>query len=374
MISRLPPLVFRLALLVAVAVSAALLIDYFRPLPAFCDVGSGCDKVRASGFGKVLGVPVPLVGLLAFSSIAMLSLSTHPAAARWTRVLTLVGGAGGLVLLSVQAFLLHVFCKLCVAVDIAAVVAAVAVLLSPRSPNTFTTSEARWLWPVATTLAVLLPGGWALLQPSPPVPPEIASLWIPGKINVVEFADFQCPFCRQLHPRMAELLREYDDRVNFVRLNVPLPMHSQAQTAAAAYCCAEDQGKAGAMADALFQAESLTLEACDRLAAPRPASTIRITAPAAPDSPAFPPFGLATTSSSVSNRSTRSARRLRKRLAATPHVCPRRFFGRCSQRFSWARASSPSTCAPRRATQAEPARGPCACGDDSRHWSKGCAC
>jgi protein-disulfide isomerase len=114
---------------------------------------------------------------------------------------------------------------------------------------------------------LLFPGGWALVQPSPPVPREIASLWEPGKINVVEFADFQCPFCRQLHPRMTEVLSEYEGRVHFVRLNMPLPSHSQAWTAARAYCCADDQAKGPAMADALFQSPSLTPEACEKLAA-----------------------------------------------------------------------------------------------------------
>jgi protein-disulfide isomerase len=115
-------------------------------------------------------------------------------------------------------------------------------------------------------VSLVLPGIWAIVQPSPPVPREIAGLWVPGKINVVEFADFQCPFCRKLHPLMTELLAEYEGRVHFVRLNMPLPSHSQARGAAKAYCCAEEQGHGPAMADALFQSESLTPEACEKLA------------------------------------------------------------------------------------------------------------
>lgn len=272
MASRLPPLLFRLALLVAIAVSAALLIDYTRPLPAFCDVGSGCDKVRASGYGSLFHVPVPLLGLLAFTSLMWISLVRSARATRLARILAFVGGALGALLLLTQAFHLRVFCRLCVVVDTAAIVAALAAFASGRAGkrapgDAAPPPNARWLWPLATAFAMLLPGVWALIQPSPPVPPEIASLWVPGKINVVEFADFQCPFCRQLHPRMLEVLHEYDDRVNFVRLNVPLPQHSDARSAAAAYCCADDQGKSAAMADALFQSESLSPEACDHIAA-----------------------------------------------------------------------------------------------------------
>jgi protein-disulfide isomerase len=114
--------------------------------------------------------------------------------------------------------------------------------------------------------AIFLPSAWAKVQPSPPVPAEIASLWVPGKLNVVEFADFQCPYCRELHPSMSELLHEYADQVHFVRLNVPLASHSNARAAARAYCCADNQGKGEAMADALFRANDLSPEGCERLA------------------------------------------------------------------------------------------------------------
>jgi predicted DsbA family dithiol-disulfide isomerase/uncharacterized membrane protein len=266
MASRIPPLVFRLALLVAVAVSAALLIDYYQPLPAFCDVGSGCYKVRASGYGSIWRVPLPLIGLLAFTSLMAISLVHNDAGRKLTRILAVLGGCVGLVLLAVQAFVLHVFCKLCVAVDVSAIVGAVAALSMRSSDDLAPGPSPRWLWPVATAFAMVAPGLWAKFQPSPPVPPEIANLWMPGKLNVVEFADFECPFCRQLHPSMSQLLQEYSDQVHFVRLNVPLASHPDARTAARAYCCAEEQGKGEAMADALFQSKDLSPEACERLA------------------------------------------------------------------------------------------------------------
>jgi len=120
---------------------------------------------------------------------------------------------------------------------------------------------------VATLAAMLIPAGWSFLQPAPPVPREIASLWVPGKINVVEFVDFQCPFCRQLHPAIVDLLDEYGSRVNFVRLNMPLPSHPLSRPAARAYCCADEQKKGAAMADALLKSDDLTPEGCEKLAA-----------------------------------------------------------------------------------------------------------
>jgi uncharacterized membrane protein/predicted DsbA family dithiol-disulfide isomerase len=277
MANRVSLLVFRLAVLVALSVSTALLIDYFRPLPAFCDVGSGCDQIRASGRGKVFGVPFPILGVLGFAVMMTLSLLPSERAARLTRVFAVIGGGSGIALLALQAFQMKVFCKLCVTVDTAAIVAAAAMLTfaftrddAPSTPAKDSPPAPRsmaWLWPVATAAAIVLPGGWALFQPSPPVPREVASMWQPNKINVVEFVDFQCPFCRQLHPTILELLDEYGSRVNFVRLNMPLTQHVYARTAARAYCCAEEQKKGSPMADALLKSDDLTPEGCEKLAA-----------------------------------------------------------------------------------------------------------
>jgi uncharacterized membrane protein len=263
MANRVSLLLFRLAVLVALAVSTALLIDYFRPLPAFCDVGSGCDQIRASGRGKLFGLlPFPVLGVAGFAILMTLSLVPSERAARLTRVFAIVAGGSGIALLGLQAFQLKVFCKLCVTVDTAAIVAAFAMFVFASTQKSAATtapetspvrsSSMRWLWPGATLAAMLLPGGWALFQPSPPVPREVASLWQPNKINVVEFVDFQCPFCRKLHPNILELLDEYGSRVNFVRLNMPLPHHPYARIAARAYCCADQQQKGTAMADALI--------------------------------------------------------------------------------------------------------------------------
>lgn len=275
MANRLPLLIFRLAVLVALGVSTALLIDYFRPLPAFCDVGSGCDQIRASGRGRLFGfLPIPIVGVVAFAVTMTMSLLPSERAARMTRAFGIIAGGAGLALLLVQALVFHVFCKLCVAVDTAAIVAAVAVLASIFSKKDDAPAPAEKgrvalgrLWSVATLAAMLIPAGWSFLQPSPPVPREVASLWVPGKINVVEFVDFQCPFCRQLQPAILDLLDEYGSRVNFVRLNMPLPSHPLARPAARAYCCADEQKKGPAMADALLKSDDITPEGCEKLAA-----------------------------------------------------------------------------------------------------------
>jgi protein-disulfide isomerase len=274
MATRFSTLVFRLAMLVALGVSTALLIDYFRPMPAFCDMGSGCEQIRASGRGKLFGyVPFPLIGVLGFLTTITLSFLPNERAVRLTRIFGLFGGAAGIALLLYQGLGLKVFCKLCVAVDASAIIGAIALVASMfgETPATEPVADAapssmRWLWPVATIAAMLIPAGWSAFQPSPPVPREVASLWLPDKINVVEFIDFECPFCRQLHPSVLDLLEEYGSRVNLVRLNMPLPQHPHARHAARAYCCAEEQQKGSAMADALIASDDLTPDACETLA------------------------------------------------------------------------------------------------------------
>src|SRR6266436_3111163 len=129
MASRLPQLIFRLALLLALGVSAALLIDYLRPLPAFCDIGTGCDQVRLSRYSKVIGIPLPFIGLAGLATWMTVSLLPSVRARLLTRLLALVAGVSAILLLLTQALVIKVFCKLCVTVDIATIVAAAAALV-----------------------------------------------------------------------------------------------------------------------------------------------------------------------------------------------------------------------------------------------------
>lgn len=260
--------IFRLAIAVALAVSAALLIDYLRPLPAFCDGEGGCGAVRASTMGRI-GPLMPAVGLGGFASLMALSLMPEGRLSRLLLPLTALGGLAAAALLLVQAFVIGAFCQLCVVVDVSAIVATGALLLHARAPLVPTSASPameRWLWGSASVLSILVPVAIGLVQPSPPVPREILELWKPGKLNVVEMSDFQCPFCRKLHPAMAKVLADYGDKVHVVRLNMPLKSHPQARDAARAYVCADRQGKGETMADALFESRDLTAENCEKLA------------------------------------------------------------------------------------------------------------
>jgi protein-disulfide isomerase len=121
-------------------------------------------------------------------------------------------------------------------------------------------------WWAFGVLAVLAPLTWPRVKVAPPVPSGVLQFYQPGKLNVVEFADFQCPACRRFSAILKPALESYGDRVHFVRLNKPLEMHQFARDAAHAAVCAEAQGKAEPMADALFATPDLSPAGIDKLA------------------------------------------------------------------------------------------------------------
>ncbi|HYS54260.1 MAG TPA: thioredoxin domain-containing protein [Thermoanaerobaculia bacterium] len=71
-------------------------------------------------------------------------------------------------------------------------------------------------------------------------------------VTIVEFTDFECPYCARLNPTLAKVRDSYGDRVRLVFRDFPLPGHSNAQKAAEAAACAGDQKKFWEMHDLLF--------------------------------------------------------------------------------------------------------------------------
>jgi len=71
-------------------------------------------------------------------------------------------------------------------------------------------------------------------------------------VTIVEFSDFQCPFCGRAAGTMEQLMSEYPGKIKFVHMNFPLSFHANAQKAAEAFECAADQGKAYEMYDKMF--------------------------------------------------------------------------------------------------------------------------
>ena len=73
-----------------------------------------------------------------------------------------------------------------------------------------------------------------------------------ARITLVEFSDFQCPYCAIAAPEISALLKAFPTQIRLVFKQYPLDMHPQAPQAAAASIAAAKQGKFWEMHDALF--------------------------------------------------------------------------------------------------------------------------
>jgi protein-disulfide isomerase len=90
--------------------------------------------------------------------------------------------------------------------------------------------------------------------------PELGKGYSKGEkeaaIKMVEFSDFECPYCARVLAALNSLLEKYSDQMYFEYRNFPLTGHPNAQKAAEAAECAGEQDKFWEMHDAIFQAQS----------------------------------------------------------------------------------------------------------------------
>ena len=77
-----------------------------------------------------------------------------------------------------------------------------------------------------------------------------------AKLTLVEYSDFECPFCKSFHPTVNELLKSYGDKIRLVYRDYPLPFHQNAQKEAEAGRCIAELGGNDAFwkyADTIFE-------------------------------------------------------------------------------------------------------------------------
>jgi protein-disulfide isomerase/uncharacterized membrane protein len=102
-----------------------------------------------------------------------------------------------------------------------------------------------------------------------PLHPDEAVFGNPSaRVTVIEYADFECPFCQQLHPVVKGIAARYQQQIRFVFRHYPLDqacnrllsrqMHPNACAAARAADCAGQQDRYWDMQDLLFDGKSLT--------------------------------------------------------------------------------------------------------------------
>jgi protein-disulfide isomerase len=95
-----------------------------------------------------------------------------------------------------------------------------------------------------------------MLDPPRYTVPTLASDPVRGNpaapVTIIEFSDYQCPFCSRVNPTLDRVRQTYGDRVKIVFKDFPLGNHPQAPKAAEAARCAGEQNKYWEMHDAIF--------------------------------------------------------------------------------------------------------------------------
>ena len=72
-------------------------------------------------------------------------------------------------------------------------------------------------------------------------------------VTIVEYSDYQCPYCRAVESSLRRVLKKYGDQVRLVYMDFPLGFHQHAMEAAIAARCADEQGQFWSYHDALIE-------------------------------------------------------------------------------------------------------------------------
>jgi protein-disulfide isomerase len=93
---------------------------------------------------------------------------------------------------------------------------------------------------------------------------NLANTYLDGNRNaeivLVEFADYECPYCEKVQAHLLQLKKDYGDKIAIAYKDFPLPMHQRAEKAAEAARCAGEQGKFWAFHNILYTSRALNVE------------------------------------------------------------------------------------------------------------------
>jgi protein-disulfide isomerase len=72
-------------------------------------------------------------------------------------------------------------------------------------------------------------------------------------VTVIEYSEFQCPFCERVQPAAKRIMKEYQGKIRWIVRDFPLGFHERARPAAIAARCAKDQGRYWEMYEEMFK-------------------------------------------------------------------------------------------------------------------------
>jgi protein-disulfide isomerase len=272
---------------------------------SFCAIDRtvNCDIVAHSPYAVFFGVPVAAWGIFAYVLALLVSfwglVRRSPLAIGCGLGLALIYMVGSVVLGAVSAFLVTAVCSLCIGTYGVNLVFLICMVLAARPlgfwtalaelPHALRARPRRVLAVLAliggakVALMAAHPNYWNA-SPKPvrtrPTAPVLPNGIEPGGghylgaehpvVTVTEFSDYECPYCRQAHALVRELLDRFPTRLRLVHRHYPLDrscnptittrMHENACFAAAVAECAGRQNRFWQANDYLF-AEARTLHA-----------------------------------------------------------------------------------------------------------------
>jgi protein-disulfide isomerase len=102
----------------------------------------------------------------------------------------------------------------------------------------------------------------ALAPPKVNVDTQDAQMLGPEKapVTLVEFADYECPYCQKVAADLRRLKTDMGDKLSFTYKDFPLSMHARAEKAAEATRCASKQGKFWELHDEIFRSKGLDVD------------------------------------------------------------------------------------------------------------------
>jgi protein-disulfide isomerase/uncharacterized membrane protein len=315
-----------LCALAGIGASTYLLIEHTRLKngiqdgDSFCSVGTwaNCAVVNGSAYSELGGIPLATLGYLYFCALLMVTLAVRPGGKGFGRAQLLAARLALLALLVdaglgfVQVAILHSICLVCSSTYLASLLylafniamsgsekmgfgAKIASALRKRDSSRIPTQSAilgGLGWLVLAAVAMILPGTvvsktagvesgdstQALLdfwvkQPRQefPVKAGDGTLGNSGaKVHLVEFSDFECPFCQRASGEIHRALDPIKDHVYFVFKNFPLdnacnpvlkqPMHPNSCKLAQLAFCARQKDLFWQFHDAVFGMDEKELE------------------------------------------------------------------------------------------------------------------
>jgi uncharacterized membrane protein len=107
--------------LVGVGVASYLTYVHYRPSALICTGGGGCETVQESSYAELAGIPIALLGLLAYAGVLALLAWDTPAARTMTAAIALGAAGFAIYLVTLQAFVIDAWCVWCLANDVVVV-------------------------------------------------------------------------------------------------------------------------------------------------------------------------------------------------------------------------------------------------------------